>query len=117
MFGFYSHAAGFDLVEIQKGAGMVQRFDYWRQGCPDSPACNTTLGTEATYYDSPDDFSSIQFGWDLYVSPANSDGTITPDELVSALASYHGPAPLDVRPAPGDYRPGGPYPADYFYQW
>jgi hypothetical protein len=117
LFGYYSHAAGFSLLEIQKGAGEVQRFDYWFQGCPDGPNCDTVLGTKATYYDSPDDFSAIEFGYELYASPAANDGTITADELTTALDNYVGPYPLDVRHAPANVLPGGPYPASYFYQW
>jgi hypothetical protein len=117
LFGYYSHAAGFSLEEIQKGAGEVQRFDYWRKGCPDDPRCDTALGGDDTFSDSPDDFSGVQFGYELYTSEAASDGVITPDELATALDDFVAPYPLDVRPAPSDFVPGGPYATDAFYQW
>jgi RHS repeat-associated protein len=117
LFGYYSNAAGFTLEEIQKGAGYVQKYDYWRKGCPEDPKCDTVLGTEDTYFDSPDDFSAIQFGHELFDSNAASDGVITADELTIALDDYAAPYPLDIKPDPGGFMPGGPYPADYFYQW
>jgi RHS repeat-associated protein len=117
LFGYYSHAAGFELETIQRGAGWAQQYDYHTKGCPDGPDCDTVLGTEDTFFDSPDDFSAIRFGYNLFASDAAKDGVITPDELTSALDNYVGPYPLDVKPDPGGYMPGGPYSTDAFYQW
>jgi len=117
LFGYYSHAAGFTLQELQKGAGAVQVYDYYRHMCFANSECGAPLGTQDTFYDSSDDFSAIQFGYELFDSDAATDGIITPEEFTIALDNYSGPYPLDVRPDPGNYLPGGPYPADYFYQW
>jgi len=116
LFGYYSNAAGFDLKSIQKGAGWAQRYDYKAKGCPDGPACDAVLGTKDTYSDSPDDFSAIQFGYELFDSDAAIDGVITADELTTALDNYVGPYPLNIVNGPRDFVPGGPYPTDYFYQ-
>ena len=85
-FGFLAAATGFAKVAAHGGAGLVELVDYVKNAAAGNKPKIT--GDKSTFYDGPDDYAAIEFGYSLYEKAYKSDGKVTRSEFLSLITSY-----------------------------
>ncbi len=108
LYGFYGAAAGFDLETLHMGAGAAQAYDHFinQEG---------NLGQLFPgYLDTPDDYSAVNFGFELYQNNYLNDNLLTSNEFRQALQGYKDSMALVSAPSEFIPRQEAPYEPNHF---